>query len=220
MSDSIRKHLWEDIANAPELPGIYAWYYSPEITDYDLEETISELKSCHDDGRPGAEDIVRSTLDSRVFRHFREGPYKVLIDGPLKPTYAGDLEHSFQVSSGLVQRIVEDPDRLRTIRKVLDMSAPMFASPLYMGMAGDLRSRLSVHKSLIERYRMSNRSEDGRTRTSDAGFAWQDRKTEDPAQSSRGIHVHYDSRRRHRGGHREHPQSDILSNTGKKLKWL
>ena len=173
MSSSIKKHLWADIVNAPALPGVYAWYYSPEITDYDLEQTIAQLKACRDIDRPAAQALVRTTLDNRIFKHFREDPYQARIEGPLKPTYTGTLEHTFEVSSGLVQRIVEDPDRLRTIRDVLDMSAPMFASPLYMGMAGELRTRLATHKALIERYRRLHRQGDEPARNSDAGFAWQ-----------------------------------------------
>ena len=173
MSGAIQKHLWADIVNAPALPGVYAWYYSPEITDYDLEQTIAQLKASRDVDRPAAEELVRTTLDSRIFKHFREDPYQALIEGPLKPTYTGTLEHTFRVSGGLVQRIVDDPDRLRTIRNVLDMSAPMFASPLYMGMAGELRSRLATHKALIEKYRRLHRQGEEPVRNSDAGFAWQ-----------------------------------------------
>lgn len=179
MSGAIQKHLWAEIVSAPALPGVYAWYYSPEITDYDLEQTIAQLKACRDIDRPAAEELVRTTLDRRVFKHFREEPYRALIQGPLKPTYTGTLEHTFQVSGGLVQRIVDDPDRLRTIRNVLDMSAPMFASPLYMGMAGELRSRLATHKALIERYRLHRQGEEP-VRNSDAGFAWQVAKRKIP----------------------------------------
>lgn len=173
MTGAIQKHLWADIVNAPALPGVYAWYYSPEITDYDLEQTITQLKACRDADRPGAEELVRKTLDNRVFKHFREDPYQALIEGPLKPTYTGTLEHTFRVSGGLVQRIVDDPDRLRTIRNVLDMSAPMFASPLYMGMAAELRTRLATHKALIEKYRRLHKQGEEPVRNSDAGFAWQ-----------------------------------------------
>lgn len=180
MTDAIQKHLWADIVNAPALPGVYAWYYSPEITDRDLEQTITQLKACRDTDRLAAETLVRSTLDNRVFKHFREDPYQALIEGPLKPTYTGTLEHTFRVSAGLVQRIVDDPDRLKTIRAVLDMSAPMFASPLYMGMAGELRSRLATHKKLIERYRRLHGHTDEPARDSDAGFAWQVAKRKIP----------------------------------------
>ncbi|MBS1038816.1 hypothetical protein [Gluconobacter cerinus] len=180
MTDSIKKHLWADIVNAPALPGVYAWYYSPEITDYDLEQTISRLKEYRNVNRLAAETLVRETLDNRVFRHFREDPYKAVIEGPLKPNYTGTLEHTFQISSGLVQRIVDDPDRLRTIRNVLDISAPMFASPLYIGMATNLQTRLATHKSLIERYRRVHRQEPESSRSTDAGFAWQIAKRKIP----------------------------------------
>lgn len=94
MTGAIQKHLWADIVNAPALPGVYAWYYSPEITDYDLEQTITQLKACRDTDRSAAEELVRAALDSRIFKHFREDPYQALIEGPLKPTYTGTLEHT------------------------------------------------------------------------------------------------------------------------------
>lgn len=100
MSSAIQKHLWADIVNAPALPGVYAWYYSPEITDYDLEQTITQLKAFRDTDRAAAETLVRTTMDNRVFKHFREDPYQARLEGPLKPTYTGTLEHTFEIPAG------------------------------------------------------------------------------------------------------------------------
>lgn len=72
--------------------------------------------------------------------------------GALKPRYEGLLEHTPSLSADLVTRLVEDPRRLKTIKKVLEASAPYFASPIYIGMSERLKSRLSRHKSLIEKY--------------------------------------------------------------------
>lgn len=176
MSNEIQKHLWADLANAPEGPGVYAWYYSPEITDFDLEQTIQSVRSLPAE----AEHMIRAMLDERLFKYFREEPYSAALSGPLKPAYVGMLEHDTAASSSLVSRLAADPDRLRTIRDVLALSAPMFASPLYIGMATILRSRLAKHKKLIEQYRSAVPRDGQIARSSDAGFAWQVAKRKIP----------------------------------------
>lgn len=178
MASEIQKHLWADLANAPDGPGVYAWYYSPEITDFDLNRTIEEARSAPD--RAEAERVIRAMLDGRLFHYFREEPYAAAISGPLKPTYVGSLEHDTAASASLVSRLAADPDRLRAIRDVLALSAPMFASPLYIGMATILRSRLARHKELIERFRSMVPRDGQVSRSSDAGFAWQVAKRKIP----------------------------------------
>jgi hypothetical protein len=84
MASEIQKHLWADLANAPDGPGVYAWYYSPEITDFDLDRTIEEARSAPD--RADAERVIRTMLDGRLFHYFREEPYSAAISGSLKPT--------------------------------------------------------------------------------------------------------------------------------------
>lgn len=178
MASEIQKHLWVDLANAPDGPGVYAWYCSPEITDFDLNRTIEAVRSAPDRGE--AERAIRAMLDGRLFHHFREEPYTAAVSGPLKPTYVGSLEHDTAASSSLVTRLAAEPDRLRTIREVLALSAPMFASPLYIGMATVLRSRLARHKELIERFRSMVPRDGQASRNSDAGFAWQVAKRKIP----------------------------------------
>ena len=178
MASEIQKHLWADLANAPDGPGVYAWYYSPEITDFDLDRTIEEARHAPD--RTEAERVIRAMLDGRLFHYFREEPYSAAISGSLKPTYVGSLEHDIAASASLVSRLAADPDRLRTIRDVLALSAPMFASPLYIGMATVLRGRLARHKELIERFRSMVPRDGQVSRSSDAGFAWQVAKRKIP----------------------------------------
>lgn len=178
MNNEIQKHLWADLASTPEIAGVYAWYYSPEITDFDLEQTIASVQHCTEQSE--AEKLVRNALDSRLFHYFREEPYHAEISGALKPSYAGILEHEFVVSGTLVSRLAAEPERLRTIRDVLKVSAPMFASPLYMGMATVLRTRLARHKELIERFRSITPRDGQIARNSDAGFAWQVAKRKIP----------------------------------------
>ncbi len=178
MAETIQKHFWADIGNAPEASGVYAWYYSPEITDFDLDSTIKAVQSAPE--RTEAERAVRSLLDSRLFHHFREEPYTAAISGPLKPAYTGALEQESAASASLISRLASEPERLRTIRDVLAKSAPMFTSPLYIGMAAVLRVRLAHHKKLIEKFR-TVMPRDGQTnQSSDAGFAWQVAKRKIP----------------------------------------
>lgn len=178
MTDGIQKHLWLDLASAPASAGIYAWYYQPAITDFDLNKAIATIAALRDTNRAGAEMAAREMLHDRLFRYFREDSYQAVVEGPLKPTYRGALEHTFEVSSGLISRIVDQPERLRSIRDILKGSAPIFASPLYIGMSSNLRTRLSTHKTLIEKYRLMRLKEVQQPRESDAGFAWQVAKRE------------------------------------------
>src|SRR6187402_1224216 len=171
MTSDIKKHLWTDIANAPDAAGVYAWYYSPELTDFDLQQTIAEVNKHR--GTAAAEEIIREMLDDRLFRYFREAPYQATIGGRLKPSYVGSMEHKSSVSSSLVQRLAAEPERLFNIRNVLSASAPMFASPIYIGMATRLRTRLGQHKSLIERYRATRRAHVPADGGADASFAWE-----------------------------------------------
>ncbi|MDX2040259.1 MAG: hypothetical protein SF097_03375 [Acidobacteriota bacterium] len=166
---NIQKLLWAEVYTAPDSPGIYAWYYNPEITLFDLEEAIKRLEELIQSANQNeARCYVRELLDSRLFQYFRELPYLARIAGPLKPTHEGYLEHKHDISESLVSRVVENPQRLRLIREVLEVSAPHFASPLYIGMSDNLRERLSKHKSLIEKYRSKSP-----TNTGDMGFAAQ-----------------------------------------------
>lgn len=178
MTSNIQKHLWADIANAPAVSGVYAWYYSPEITEFDLERTILAARTAAD--RSDGEDAVRSLMDDRIFRYFREEPYNAELSGPLKAAFSGKLDHNATVSHSIVSRLADDPERLRAIKNVLALSAPMFASPLYIGMAAVLRTRLARHKDLIEKYRSAAPRDGQVSRSSDAGFAWQIAKRKIP----------------------------------------
>lgn len=144
-------HRWRDISRAPESPGIYAWYFSPEITTFDMEKTIEQvLRAVQEERESDAFSVVSEFLEQSLFRHLREDPYSAVVRGPLKPTFVGELTHQATISSSLVQRIVANPNRLRTIKNVVEQSAPEFSSPLYIGMASNLRNRLTRHKAMIE----------------------------------------------------------------------
>ena len=144
---------WREIGDVPGEPGVYAWYYKPEITDFDLQQIVENVDALKARGQEikAAEDM-RRFLHDNIFRYFQEQPYQTVMRGPLKPRFEGLLEHTPSLSDDMVKRLVDDPRRLRTIKEVLEASAPNFASPIYIGMSEKLRSRLGRHKNLIEKY--------------------------------------------------------------------
>lgn len=146
-------YQWREISRVPFEPGVYAWYYSPEITTFDLERVVTDVERLKVAGdRTAAAESVRHFLNEYLFRYFHEDPYQLTLRGPLKPRYEGSVEHRPALSESLVERLVEEPRRLATIKQVLESSAPFFASPIYIGMSEKLGSRLARHKALIEKY--------------------------------------------------------------------
>lgn len=150
--NSTTYYKWREISKIPSSPGVYAWYYSPEITDFDLNKTIDEIQYYKNNGNQ--ELALKAATDfiaKYIFKYFREDAYHVVIYGSLKPKYEGYIQHKPELSRELLRRIVENPKRLITLKQILENSAPNFASPLYIGMSENLNDRLKRHKRLIEK---------------------------------------------------------------------
>lgn len=166
---------WGDLRQAPAGPGVYAWYYEPEITDFDLDTALAAVRAHLTEGdRAGAEAVITALLSDHVMSYFRQDPYEVVLSGQLKPRHSGLAEHDQRLSPALVQRLLEDPDRLRPLRDILAGSAPYFASPLYVGMSDNLRSRLAQHRTLIEKFRAKDfrrATHETSAQNEEAGFA-------------------------------------------------
>ena len=146
-------YWWTETSNIPHKPGVYAWYYSPEITEFDLEQIIRKINNFREIGDTDAAFMaVHNFLHDYLFRYFQEEPYQATLKGALKPKYEGYVEHTPELSEDLVKRVIEQPERLMTMKQVLEKSAPNFASPIYIGMSENLRDRIKRHKKLIEKY--------------------------------------------------------------------
>lgn len=145
---------WQEVGNVPSEPGVYAWYYELTITRYDINRVIEQVSYYKDAGDfSKAKSAISQFLHKFIFQYFTEEPYSTLISGLLKPKYEGELEHTPETSDSLISRIVEDPERLYTIKEILSGSVPTFASPMYIGMSSDLQRRISTHKKLITKFR-------------------------------------------------------------------
>ncbi|MDG5771667.1 GIY-YIG nuclease family protein [Mycolicibacterium fortuitum] len=158
---------WEAIASISENPGVYAWYYQPRFTQFDrsaLEQLLAKENS------PGG---VEKFLARHLFRYFEEVPYEVTLHGPLKPTYSGSVVQTRSITPELCQRLADDGQRREVLWNSLELMVPLFAAPLYIGMAKNLRTRLRGHKRLIEGglENLSKNSRNGENSRRDASFA-------------------------------------------------
>ncbi len=146
-------YSWQDIHEVPDSPGVYAWYYRHQLGTWDINQISAQVTELNQKGQTDqAERVVRTFLETKLFRPFMEMPYKAVIRGALKPTYRGDLAHDLPISGDVVRRISEDPGRLFFIKQVLENAVPRFSSPIYIGMSDRLRRRLLKHKHLINSY--------------------------------------------------------------------
>lgn len=142
---------WREIQKVPNCGGVYAWYFRPEIADYDCNKFVENLNALASNPEQCV-DYIRQFLKSRLFNFFQEQPYISEIYGPLKPSYKGEIVHQNSISESLVERLRNEPERIFKIKNILEKSVPNFSSPLYIGMSKNLNKRLSTHKKLIEKY--------------------------------------------------------------------
>jgi hypothetical protein len=74
---------FSEVAGAPNTPGVYAWYYRIELTNKDIENCIEAVEL--ETASVVRDEIVRSFLDTHLFRYYKEVPYFVALSGKLKP---------------------------------------------------------------------------------------------------------------------------------------
>lgn len=153
MGPERKLYTWTEIEDIPAKTGVYAWYCRHSLTEFDINKLIAEIAGLPAESKADASTLVQRFLESHLFSVFVEDPYRVSATGPLKPTYKGELHHEQTISADLIFRLAEEPERLRSLKKVLEEAVPEFASPIYIGMSDNLSSRLRRHKKLIETYR-------------------------------------------------------------------
>lgn len=151
MTTEVQTFTWPKLHDAPDGPGVYAWYVRLFLGEADLKSFEAEVGEAKASGADAGA-IVEGMLERHFFHPFQENPYFVKLSGALKPRYSGSLAHEPTRSEGLIRRLSEHPERLRPIAQVLGRAAPFFTAPLYIGMAVNLRSRLLQHKKLITQF--------------------------------------------------------------------
>ena len=137
---------------APTGPGIYAWYAHVALSDADW---LPRLKEGVD---VAGGDLVSALND--YARIHQPGPialrglasYRMTWTGEIRPQSVSDLQGS---GSGTrldhqLADAVEMPEERRLLSALMRAAPPVFASPLYIGVATNLRQRLSEHKKSFE----------------------------------------------------------------------
>ncbi|MGK8171064.1 GIY-YIG nuclease family protein [Pseudomonas aeruginosa] len=161
---------WSEIEQAPEGPGVYAWYSKVVISRADIDAVIKSVNVAQQEGAAQARAVVEGALNSFIFGPYQETPYQVTMRGQLKPKFIGEVLHEPSKSDSLVERLATDPERFRVIADVLRNVAPWFTAPLYIGMAKNLRARLKQHRNKIVELRDLHGG-GGRDIVAEAGFA-------------------------------------------------
>lgn len=142
---------FDELAQAPDRPGIYAWYHEVRLSQADVDQFVQKASALEGEARAAA---VEAYLRGRVFEPYRESPYQIAVRGGLKPEYGGHINHQPRVSKGTVETLSERPEGILEIRDLLRRMVPVFASPIYIGVATrSLRTRLLQHQQLINDYR-------------------------------------------------------------------
>lgn len=163
---------WKHLHTVPAVKGIYAWYYRPDITEYDVATAIATIKQHNAMGELAqAFATAEEFFIKRIFGYFRYESYKVDISGPLMPSFSGNVHNEQAVSKSFLQRIVENPERLRGIHAYICEAAPLFSSPLYVGKSDSLKIRLTTHQNLIMKYRAMPSDMTGVDDSEDTSFA-------------------------------------------------
>jgi hypothetical protein len=163
---------WKHLHTVPAVKGIYAWYYRPDITEFDVKTAIDTIKQHNTAGqRDEAIATAEEFFIKRIFGYFRYESYKVDVSGPLMPSFSGSVDNEQGVSQSFLQRIVDDPERLREIHRYMRDAAPLFSSPLYVGKSDSLKARLATHQNLIMKYRAVPSDMTGIGESDDTSFA-------------------------------------------------
>jgi len=150
-----------DLDMAPDAPGIYAWYAQLTLSDDDWKPQVSDGVDL------AARYLTRAISDyARVHElnpiHLRgTGTYRLNWSGTLRRDSIADApadSESTAVDSRL-NDLAEEYNVRRLLIKLLRAATPVFASPLYIGVATNLRVRLAGHKADYETTRARIRAD-------------------------------------------------------------
>jgi hypothetical protein len=131
----------DEVESADDSPGIYAWYPVPQIGKPDYEQ----------------KDAFRSLLDSFSTRFIAPSlsvrastTFLLRWEGSIQETTSARFRDLLQgpddkVSKSM-QKIVDKERNREVLARLLTLTIPILASPLYIGMSENLRTRLAQHR--------------------------------------------------------------------------
>lgn len=130
---------WHELANAPTLPGLYAWYLNPELRPGDLADRSQTVTN-----------VIQLAEQLRI------PTLTVTADGHLSLQLSGNLQHDHigievnEKISDLVDRVLLPESSRRLFARILLAARPCLMAPLYIGVATSLRERLAQHRKAID----------------------------------------------------------------------
>jgi hypothetical protein len=137
---------------APVGPGIYAWYCRIPLSEADWRPRLQG-------GLDAAGGDLTAALNDYVRVH-QPGPIALRGLARYDLAWTGEIRQQgvsdeLQPGSGTrldlhLAEIADDPEARRLLSALLRAAPPVFASPLYIGVATNLRQRLADHKRSFE----------------------------------------------------------------------
>ena len=163
----IQKFSCSTISQAPESPGLYAWYGKVDIGDSDYLKLLI-------DGKDHGEDRLRSLL-SRHTQRFNLPEMHVHITSSFEAEWRASCSEQtadkfVEILAGAAQengtandqetkkrrvsldKTLAKQKNRQLLKQALEYSVPVFSAPLYIGVSDNLRRRLSEHVTLLERF--------------------------------------------------------------------
>jgi len=127
---------WSDISNAPEVPGLYAWYMTTTLRGADLDN----------------EEDTRKNLKT-LANQLRYQELEITAAGNLSLSYSGLMRHCHlgcnDDFTDLIDKVFYNKSERKLFSSILELSTPFFSPPLYIGVTKNLNNRLLQHKQEI-----------------------------------------------------------------------
>ena len=162
----IKTFTCSTVSQAPESPGLYAWYGKVDIGDSDFLKLIVEGKDQGENrfrallarhtqrhNLPGMHVRIRSSFESEWRATYPEITTERFIEtlsGQIDEDEIGDEQAKRRLVS--LDKTVSKQKNRQLLKEVLEASVPVFSAPLYIRVTDNLRRRLSEHVTLLERF--------------------------------------------------------------------
>jgi hypothetical protein len=141
------------LERAPTGPGIYAWYAHIALSETDWQPRFQEgVDVAGGDLTNALNDYVRIHQPPSIALR-GTASYRLSWKGEIRQESVSDVAESDSDTRLDLQlgETAKDREERRLLSQLLRAAPPVFASPLYIGVATNLRQRLSDHKKSFER---------------------------------------------------------------------
>lgn len=149
-----------DLDMAPDSPGIYAWYSQLPLSEGDWKPQMREERDL------AVGYFTKAVSDyARVHQQMPinlkgEGSYSLHWSGTIRRASIADPVSGIEENPLFLSHIADlaaEPEVRQLLIGLLRAATPTFASPLYIGVATNLRTRLSEHRTAYETARANLR---------------------------------------------------------------